>query len=700
MDLKKLLAPKTVAIVGASEKEGFGGDTCRNALSYADMSKVYFINPKRDEVFGQKCWTSLESLPVSIDLVIICTPQKTVEGLLREAAAKGAGGAVVYASGYSEVGTDEGYAADASLKALCKELNIALMGPNCAGFMNYIDEISAFAFISEERDRKGSVGIVSQSGQLCLTLMDSPSTRFSYSISSGNCAVVSMEDYLMYLVEDDATKVIGLYMEGATQPKKFEEALKAAAIKRKPIVVLKTGSSEKGSLIAASHTGSLSGADRMYDVMFNKFGVIRVRDVQELLSTTGLFATLTELPKQSGFASINLSGGETAMCADVGEMENIDFPDFTSTTLAKLKELLPTYASPANPLDTTASISYDADVYANVVQTVIDDPNIGFIVLGYNLLLEIADPAIKYMTEGIEKVVKGGRTKPMAMLSFIENTRNAEYADRLTKAGVTILPPPIYGFSVLRHLKDFMNYNYKDHTLELAIPTTEMAEGRKTLSELDSMEVLREYNIPTLDARITTTVDDAVAFADSIGYPVVMKVASADIAHKSDMGGVLVNMKNASDVRTGFETINNNAKKNAPHAKLDGVLVQKMLAPGMEVIIGVNNDPQFGPAVLVGLGGIFVEIFKDTVMMPAPFDKKEALVMINSLKASPLFHGYRGNAELDVDALAQMVADVAKLAADKKDTLAELDINPVFVYEKGKGVCPADALIVLQDNLK
>lgn len=700
MDLKKLLAPKTVAIVGASDKEGFGGDTCRNALSYADMSKVYLINPKREEVFGQKCWPSLESLPVLIDLVIICTPQKTVEDILRQAAAKGAGGAVVYASGYSEVGTEEGYAADKSLKALCKELDIALMGPNCAGFMNYVDDISAFAFISEERNRKGSVGIVSQSGQLCLTLMDSPSTRFSYSISSGNCAVVSMEDYLMYLVEDDTTKVIGLYMEGATQPDKFGKALKAAALKRKPVVVLKTGSSEKGSMIAASHTGSLSGADRMYDVMFKKFGVIRVRDVQELLATTGLFATLPELPKQGGFASINLSGGETAMCADVGEMENIDFPDFTPQTLTKLKELLPAYASPANPLDTTASISYDADVYASVVQTVMDDPNIGFVVLGYNLLLEIADPAIKYMAEGIEKVVKGGRTKPMAMLSFIENTRNAEYADRLAKAGVAILPPPVYGFAALRHLKDFMNYKHKDHTLELAIPNTEMKDGRKTLSELDSMQVLREYNIPTTQARITTSVEDAIAFADSIGYPVVMKVASADIPHKSDMGGVLVNMKNSSDVRSGFETIMNNAKKNAAHAKLDGILVQKMLEHGMEVIIGVNNDPQFGPAVLVGLGGIFVEIFKDTAMMPVPFNKEEALAMINSLKASPLFHGYRGKPKLDIDALAQMMADVAKLAVAKKDVLAELDINPVFVYEKGKGVCPADALVVLQEDLK
>ncbi len=698
MNLNKLLAPKTVAIVGASEKEGFGGDTCRNALEYGDMSKVYLVNPKRDEVFGQKCYPSIESIPVDIDLVIICTPQKTVEGLLREAAAKGAGGAVVYASGYSEVGTEEGHEADRSLKALCKELDIALMGPNCAGYMNYVEDISAFAFISEKRDRKGNVGIISQSGQLCLTLMDSPSTRFSYSISSGNCAVVSMEDYLMYLVEDEATKVIGVYMEGSTNPTRFEEALKAAAIKRKPIVILKTGSSEKGSLVAASHTGSLSGADRMYDVMFKKFGVIRVRDVQELLSTTQLFATMSELPKGDGFSCVSLSGGETAMCADVGEMEGIDFPDFTPETLAKLSELLPSYASPANPLDTTASISYDADVYAAVVQAVMDDPNIDCVVLGYNLLLEVADPAIKYMTEGIEKVVANGRTKPMAMLSFIENTRNKEYADRLTKAGVAILPPPVYGFAALRHLKSFVNYKAEEHTLALAIPTKERKENRRTLSEIDSVQVLRDYKIPTAQSKVTKSIEEAVEFANSINYPIVMKVASADIAHKSDMGGVIVNIKNEEEAKNAYNTIMDNAAKNAPHAKLDGIYVQEMLPYGMEVIIGVNNDPQFGPAVLFGLGGIFVEIFKDTVLMPVPFGKDEAMKMINSLQASPLFHGYRGKPKLDVNALAQMLSDVAKLAMDKKDELLELDINPVFVYEEGKGAYPADALVVLQDD--
>lgn len=696
MNITKLLAPRSVAIIGASEKEGFGGDTCRNVISYADKEKVYFINPNRSTVFGKTCYPSLSEIPTEIDLVVLCTPQKTIEPLLREAAAVGVKAAVVYASGYSETGTEEGRKAEEDLKQLCKELDILLMGPNCAGFMNYIDEVTAFAFISQERDRKGSVGLVSQSGQLCLSFMDHPAMRFSYAISAGNCSVVTMEDYLHYLVDDEQTKVIGIYLEGVTQPDKFSQALKKAAEKRKPVVVLKTGRSEKGRLVAASHTGSLSGADAMYDGIFKKFGVIRVNDAEELLATTQLFATLPYIPKNTGFASINLSGGETGICADMGELHGIVYPDFQEDTLSRLSQLLPSYASPANPLDTTATISYDADIYAQVLQAVMDDPGIDLVIIGYTLLHEIADPCIHYMAKGIEQVVENGRAKPLVMLPFFENTRNPEYESKLAQAGVPVLPPPAYGFTAINHLKGFIEYKPENHTLKLAIPEAEQTTHRRTLSEYESCKVLVDYNIPTPKGNIARDQDEAVKIAREVGFPVVMKIASADIAHKSDIGGVALGLSDEAEVRATFDRLLANGKKYFPEAKVDGVFVQQMLSPGLEVIIGVNNDPQFGPAVLVGLGGVFVEIFKDTALLPAPLTKLEALQMIQSLKAL-LFTGYRGNKELDIDALAEVIAQVSLLAQDQKDTLAELDINPVFVYEKGQGVCAADGLIVMKN---
>jgi len=697
MSMKQLLSPKSMAVIGASDKEGFGGDTCRNVLTYAPNSNVYFVNPKRAQLFDRPCYSSVSAIPEDVDMVIICTPQKTVIPLLREAAAKGAGGAVVYASGYSEVGTEEGRQAEEELKSVCDELGIALMGPNCAGFMNYNDGVSAFAFISEERDRKGGVGIVSQSGQLCLSLMDSPNMRFSYSISSGNSSVVTMEDYLKYLIDDEQTKVIGLYLEGVTDPEKFLRCLKKAAKIRKPVVVLKTGRSEKGSMVAASHTGSLAGADRVYDAIFEKFGVIRVDDLEELLATTVLFSTLPELPKGTGFSAISLSGGETGMCADLGEMYGIDYPDFTDTTLAKLNQLLPAYASPANPLDSTASISYDSDIYAGTLQAVMDDPGVDMVILGYTLLLDIADPAIHYMADGIQKVVEGGNTKPVAMLPFVENSRNPEYLNKLAELGVPVLPPPAYAFKTLGHLKKFIEYNPTAHRLEAAVPQKTMGEKRRTLSEFESMERLSGYGIPLPEGAIVTNADQAAEQAEKLGYPVVCKIASADIGHKSDMGGVMLHLADGESVRLAFEQIMKNARANAPAAKVDGVFVQRMLEPGLEVIVGVSNDPQFGPCILCGLGGVFVEVFKDTAMLPAPVSEQEALGMLNSLRSQPLFGGYRGQRPRDLGALAKTIARISEFAAEHRNSLAELDCNPVFVYEQGAGVFAADALVVLAE---
>ncbi len=695
MDLKKLLSPKTMAIVGASEKEGFGGDTCRNVLYYSSGQGVYFVNPKRDEVFGRKCWPSLTDLPEPIDLVVICTPRKTVETLLLEAHAKGAGAAVVYASGYSEVGTEEGRKAEEDLKALCKTLDMALMGPNCAGFMNYAEGVSAFAFISEKRDRKGAVGMVSQSGQLCLSLMESPNMRFSCCISSGNSSVVGMEDYLDYLIDDANTKVVGLYLEGVTRPGDFIACLKKAALMRKPIVALKMGRSEKGGRVAASHTGSLSGADRIYDALFERFGVIRVDDLEELQATAALFATLPELPQKTGFATVNLSGGETGICADMGEAHGIEYPDFSPATVSRLRELLPDYANPANPLDATATISYDADTYSATLQAVMDDPEVGMVILGYTLLLHIADPAIVYMAEGIEKVVREGRTKPVAMLPFMENSRNPEYLEKLTRLGVPVLPPPAYGFRALSHLKRFIQYDPASHTLEVAIPRTPAKGHRCTLSEFESMRLLATYGIPLPKGGIATTPDEAVVQAEACGYPVALKIASADIAHKSDMGGVELGLRDSVAVRVAFDQIMHNARTKAPDAALDGVFVQRMLEPGLEVIIGVTTDPQFGPCVLCGLGGVFVEIFKDVALLPAPVSRDEARSMLERLKSAKLFFGYRGGKALDMEALADLVARVSEFAATHAESLEELDLNPVFVYEKGKGVCAADALLVL-----
>lgn len=696
MNLTKLLKPQSVAVIGASEKEGFGGDVCRNILSYVeDRSRVYFINPGRDTVFGVPCHKSVTDVPDNVDLMVICTSQKTVIPLLREGAKKGCGGAVVFASGYGEVGTDEGRQNEAELMAVAKKLGIAVMGPNCAGFVNYTDNVQAFAFISEKRDRKGSVGVVSQSGQLCLSLMDCPGMRFSYSISAGNGKIVQVEDYMEFLVDDENTKVVSVYIEGVKDAGKFAAVLKKAAEKKKPVVILKAGRSAKGGAIAASHTGSLSGSDASFDAVLKKFGAIRVDDLEELMAMSLMLSTLKKMPEKATFASMNLSGGETGICADVGSLNGVEYPDFTEETLASLKEQLPSYASPNNPLDMTASLSYDADLYAGALRTVMDDPNIGMVLIGYTLLLDIADPAIHYMYQGIEKVVqeKGDACKPIAMIPFAENTRNIEYQDKLFHIGVPILPPPVYAFKMLRHLADFISYRPEEKTLLLSSGKGNSGET-EALSERESKAELGRFGVAVPRETVVTSAEEASAFAADTKDAFAMKIESADILHKSDVGGVRLNVQGAEEAKTAYQEIMKQVTAKRPDARINGILMAPMLKSGVEMIIGVNHDPQFGPMVMVGMGGVFVEVFKDVALYPAPLGEAEALEMLKSLKAFRLLNGYRGSARCDIKALCETIVAVGRYASEKKDTLKELDINPLFVYPEGEGVGVADALIV------
>lgn len=698
MNLTKLLKPNTVAVIGASEKEGFGGDTCRNIIEYTkDLKNTYFVNPKKDSVFNYPCYKSMSEIPVDIDMIVICTPQKTVESLLIEASKKGCGGAVVFASGYSETGTEEGKKAEKSLKELCEKLDIALMGPNCAGFVNYISNVYPFAFISKKRDRKGNVGLISQSGQLCLSLMESQDMKFSYAISAGNSKVITMEDYIDFLVEDEDTKVISIYLEGVKEPRKFIKSLRKAAIKSKPIIVLKAGKSEKGKKNAASHTGSLAGSDKTFDAIFKKFGVIRVDDMEELLATSNMFSIIDRLPEKPTFASMNLSGGETGICADTGATYGVEFPDFTEDTLSKLREQLPSYASPNNPLDMTATLSYDADLYAGALRTVMNDKNIGAVIIGYTLLFEIADPAIYYMAEGIKRVIEEGNSKPILMLPFLENTRNYEYAEKLRNLGVPILPPSIYAFKILKYLADFIQYKYEDKILEIALPDENDLSSTKALSEFESKMLLKRNGIPVGEVCVVKNEIEALEAAKKIGYPLVMKIESSDILHKSDVGGVKLNLNSENEVISAYHEILVNANIYKPDAKINGILMQKMMPKGLEVIIGVNNDVQFGPMILVGLGGVFVEIFKDVSLYPAPLNKKEAYKMISELKAYKMLKGYRGEKPCDVEALTEMMVKISIFANENKSKLSEIDINPLIVYPEGMGVGVADALIVLKE---
>lgn len=699
MDISKLLRPRAVAVVGASEKSGFGGDTCRNILeNQADTSHVYPVNPKKETVFGKKCYPTLADLPEEIDLVILCTSQKTIVDFLKQAKAKGAGAAVVYASGYSEVGTAEGKAFEKELVDAAKALDMVVMGPNCAGYINFGDDIFSFAFIGDYKGKKGNIGFVSQSGQFCIDMMKSAEMKYSFAISAGNSAMVQMEDYLNFLIDDSNTKVIALYLEGVKNPHKFEACLQKAMEKKKPVVILKAGRSPKGQATAASHTGSMAGSDKTYDAVFEKFGVIRADDMQDLRSTASLLATLRVLPKKPAFSAMCLSGGETAVSADTGFLHGIEYPDFSEVTLKKLNDMLPDFATPRNPLDMTAALCYDADAFASGITTVMSDSSIEMGLVG----LTISDKVTvsnDIMFEGIRRAFEQIPDKPLAVMSFMEAARNKELVERFQNAGIPVLPTTKYGFRALQHLQDFISHDTIKREARLAIPEAHSANTR-ALSEYESKKLLADNGVPVDLGYIAKTKAEVKEYAEKIGYPLVMKVESNDILHKSDVGGVMLNIKSLEQAEEAYDKILANAVQHAPNAKINGILMQKMLKAGTEMIIGLNSDPQFGPMLLVGMGGVFVEVFKDAALYPVPLNHDEALHMLQSLKSFKLLNGYRGNPPADIEALTDMMVKISDFAYRKKDTLKELDMNPLFVYPKGEGVAIADALAVMYEEEK
>lgn len=689
MDLQTLLNPRGIAVIGASEKPGFGLSTCVNLLKSADTEHIYFVHPKHEQVLGRRCYKTIADVPERVDLCIVIVNKSLVIPMLEQAAACGCKAAIVYASGYSEAGDR---AAEADLRRAAEKLGMAVMGVNCAGFMNCTKRIYPFGMLFSSA-KAGGIAVISQSGKICLNMSQIDYMGFSYLISSGNSTCLLIEDYMEFLIDDEDTKVIGLYMEGVKNPEKFVEVLARAARKRKPIVILKVGRSEKGSRVAASHTGSLSGSDKSFDALCKKFGVIRVDDVEELVQTCHLMNVLPMLPENLGLSAMCLSGGETGVCADMGNAVGLDFPDFAPETLARLRGLLPDYATPANPLDMTATLSHDRAKYAEVIKTIMADPGIGMVLCGQTVLPQHKETDVIYpMSDGMV-IAANAHSKPVALINFFNGSRDGVIRKKLEEAGVPLLPAAGEGFRLLRYLKDFTEYDWRERSLSLAIP--EHAGGkRETLSEYGSKQMLEAGGIAVPYSVVVSDKAQLKKAAAQVKYPAVAKIESPDILHKSDIGGVCLDLKNEAELTGAYERVLANAHANCPGARINGVLVQEMLPQGVEVIIGVNRDPQFGPMVLVGLGGVFVEVFRDVSLYPAPLNRSEALRMISSLKGYRMLCGYRGNPPCDVDALADLLVQVSDFAAANKDTLLELDINPVLVNEKGKGVNIADALIV------
>lgn len=701
MDIRKVFEPASIAIIGVSDKKGsYGGSAAKHASKNSNADRVYYVHPKRTEFMDKPCYPSISALPEVVDCILICTPRNTVAPLLREAGEFGVGGAVIYASGFSEEHTPEGDAYEKEMVEIARQYDMAIIGPNCLGTINNVSKQmlwglhTTFGFDFSEHT---GLGIVAQSGYIAGNIMGAPGLAVSYAASSGNGNALTLEEILLFYAESDDVRVLAAYLEGVKKPEIFEKALRVAAQRRKPVVILKSGRSQKGAAAAASHTGNLAGSAKCYDAIFEKYGVVMTDDLIEFVATAQMFTTLKgNLPRAQGLASVNLSGGENAICADVCERYGLEHPDYSPETEAAVKAVIPGFAAARNPLDATTELFYKLEGNLQILRAIQQQKDYGAVTMGMNLDLH-RSPVHEVL---ISALCKAATEIPDMIPIFLtpshEATRNVEYREMLQKAGVVVTPGGEKAYKLVKSLLDFAKYDPNEHTLALALPEGGAGKGSVSLSEADSKRELAAYGIPMPAMAQVATIEELDAALEKIPFPVVMKIDSADIPHKTEAGGVKLGIKNREEAHEAFEGILASCRAYKPDADIKGVLVQEMAPAGTEILLGVTCDPLFGPMIMVGLGGIFVEIFKDVVLYPAPLSKNEAHAMLKKLKAYPLLSGYRGQAAKDIDALCELIAGVSEYAVAKKDQLKELDMNPVFVYEKGLSV--VDALVVLKDE--
>lgn len=454
MNLNYLFKPKSIAIVGANLGESFAGACCQSIENYVeDQSQVFYVNPKYDEIRGKKCYKSVLDIEQDFDLLVISTNKKLVKDIILDGISKHIKACIVYASGFAEC--EDGICFEEELKEIAIKYDLPIMGPNCAGYWNFIDNIPLFAFLSEKRDRKGHIGIVSQSGMIGLSLLDNQMLKFSYNISCGNANIVTFTDYINYLIEDKDTNVIGLYADGIREAEEFKNCIKKAYEVNKKIVILKMGKSEKSKILSMNHTGTKDGFDDdEFNELINKYHVFRAYDLEEFIYTLLIAEYTKNIEGIKGFASLNLSGGEANIATEVGESYGIKFPNFSEKVAKYLTERLPSYAHISNPLDMTVTLSYDEIALSDAINLIMDEEKIDAVIIGYTLLRQIDDPCIYYIIKAV-KILREKRKekmKPIFIMSYFSCTRNQESIEELLKLGVVVLPTPVYGFKILKEI--------------------------------------------------------------------------------------------------------------------------------------------------------------------------------------------------------------------------------------------------------
>jgi acetyltransferase len=712
-DLTPLINPKSVAIIGASQRgssalnrEPRGNRVIRNLKNFGYPGKIVTVNPKYTEVMDCPCYPDIAAIPEPVDCVVLAVPNRHVPDLLDAAANSGVRAAVVFSAGFAETGA-EGKERQARLETLSKQHGFLICGPNCYGVLNVFGKAPLFASTIPQGFLAGPVALVSQSGGLSTTianaLMLNRHVGLSHIISCGNQAGATVEEYFNYFVEDENTRVIAAFVEGFKQPHKLLEVARKAAARNKPLIILKGGRSEVSQRAAATHSGSLAGAAEIIDAAFRQTGVVSVRSLNELLDAVSVFSCDRFVKHYNGGRRIGVlsgSGGECTLVSDAAINVCLEVPELTETTKAQLQETVADFGNMNNPLDGTGAMYDDEKIFPRLLQALIDDANIDVATIN----LEANDPRPKELKSGnrfsaaIEKAATSS-TKPIACFSsIVGGPVDPEILVPLREAGVPLMEGAECATTTIRNLAEY--YEFQNTRMADRPSPRNPASAKKLPSGILPAEaafrLFEEFGIPVAPTVLTRSADEAAAASERMGFPVALKIESAEITHKSDVGGVALKLSNTSEVRQAYGRVQTEVSRHAPNAKIAGVVVQRMAGEGIEMILGVKRDPLFGPVVLCGFGGILVELLKDITIGIPPLSLEEANGMLQRLRGFAILGGVRGKPPADVDALCGAIVGVSQLAVALGDQLLGLDINPMIVLLKGAGVVAVDAVVQIQ----
>lgn len=711
-DLDAIFSPQSVAVVGASTTPGkVGHDIFVNILKGGYKGVLYPVNPAAESIACVRAYPSITDIPYPLDLAMIIVPPVIAVKSVKEAIDKGVKGVVIVSAGFKEVGP-EGLAIERQIVDMCREAGVRLVGPNCLGVINPLGDVRLNASFSSRMPKAGNVSFISQSGALCTAVLDFATDRdfgFSKFISIGNKADVDEVDLLHYFQDDPDTEVIMIYVEELQRGQEFIKIAKeiTGGDRPKPILVIKSGRTSAGAQAAASHTGSLAGSEAVYDAIFAQSGIIRVQSIDELFDFAIAFAYKNEnalgkmrrkVPHGNRVAIVTNAGGPGIVATDMTVVSGLELAKFSEDTIEALKSHLPATANVHNPVDIIGDAAQDR--YENALSSVIRDEGVdgALVILTPQSMTNAIGTA-----EAIVRIAKRSH-KPIlcCFMGIIDVSAGVKY---LQEQGVPVYPFPEHtakAFGALYRYSKWLNrqilapYNLKhDKGGAREIVESSLTAGKSYLGELEGIHLLKAYGFNVLPTVLAKTPDDAMTEADRMGYPVVMKIVSPQIIHKSDAGGVKINLGDADAVRRAFDEIVGNARAYNADARIDGVLVQKMAPKGQEVILGATRYPKFGHLLMFGSGGVAVEVFKDVTFRLAPITRNSARLMKRGIKGFTLLNGFRGKPKCDLPALEKLLVALSDLVMDNPE-IKELDINPLLIHPEGEGATVADCRFILE----